>query len=148
MIINLISFIMQETLTIKPSQWINTGFILFGVAASPLVIPFLIMIYKILDIYFWRYEFYENHVIERKGVFSVTRRELYYHRIKGIQHHAPFLYRIVGISQIHIISSDSFASYFQFTAIPKGLELAQAIRELSQNKRKRMKLKELDFYQL
>jgi uncharacterized membrane protein YdbT with pleckstrin-like domain len=139
---------MQQTPIIKPSQWINIGYILFGIVASPLVFPFLIMLYKMLDVYYWRYEFYENHVIEKRGVFSVTRTELYYHRIKGIQHHAPFLYRIVGISQIQIVSSDPFASFFQFMAIPKGLELSQAIRDKSLSGRKRMKLKELDFYQL
>lgn len=49
---------MEEKLTLKPSQWINLGYILFGLIGSPLVIPSLIMIYKILDVYLWRYEFY------------------------------------------------------------------------------------------
>lgn len=139
---------MEKPPVLRPSQWINTGYVLFGLIASPLVIPFLIMLYQMLDVYFWRYEFYEDHVIERRGVFSVTRRELYFYRIKGIQHHAPFLYRIVGISKIEIISSDPFSSFFEFTAVRKGLELSQGIRKITQDGRKRKKVKELDIYPL
>jgi uncharacterized membrane protein YdbT with pleckstrin-like domain len=139
---------MQRPPVIKPSQWINFGYILFGVVASPLVIPFLIMIYQMLDVYFWRYEFYQDHVIERRGVFSVTRRELYFHRIKGIQYHAPFLYRLVGISKIQIVSADPFAPFFEFTAIPKGLELNAVIRQIVQEGRKRKNVNELDVFSL
>jgi len=139
---------MDQTPTLKPSQWINFGYILFGIIASPLVIPFLVMIYHLLDVYCWRYEFYEEYLIERRGVFSVTRRELYYHRIKGIQHEAPFLYRLVGISNIQIVSSDPFTSYLQISAVSKGLEISQGIREMSQSNRKRKKVKELDLYHL
>ena len=138
----------QESYILKPSQWINFGYILFGIIASPLVIPVLMMIYHILDVYYWQYHFYEDHVIERRGVFSVTRRELYYHRIKGIQHEAPFLHRLVGISTIKLISSDPFSTFFQFIAIPKGLEFSEALRELSQNGKKKKKIKELDIYHL
>jgi uncharacterized membrane protein YdbT with pleckstrin-like domain len=139
---------MNQTPTLKPSQWINLGYILFGIIASPLVIPFLVMIYHLLDVYYWKYEFFEEYVIERRGVFSVTRRELFYHRIKGIQHEAPFLYRLVGISNIQIVSSDPFSSFFQFTAVPKGLEISEGIREMSQSGRKRKKIKELDLFHL
>lgn len=139
---------MEQPLILKPSQWINFGYILFGVIASPLVIPFLIMVYQLLDVYFWRYEFFEEYVIERRGVFSVKRRELHFHRIKGIQHEAPFLYRIVGISNIQIVSSDPFSSFFLFAAVPKGLEISDAIREIASGGRKKKKIQELDFYQL
>lgn len=138
----------QNSFVLKPSQWINVGYILFGIIASPLVIPVIMMIYQILDVYYWQYHFFEDHVIERRGVFSVTRRELYYHRIKGIQHEAPFLYRLVGISNIQLISSDPFTSSFQFTAIPKGLEISGALRELAQDTRKKKKINEVDLYHL
>ncbi|MDO8969025.1 PH domain-containing protein [Algoriphagus sp.] len=139
---------MEQPPILKPSQWINFGYILFGVIASPLVIPFLIMVYQLLDVYFWRYEFYEDYVIERRGVFSVKRRELYFHRIKGIHHEAPFLYRIVGISNIQIVSSDPFSSFFLFAAVPKGLEISEAIREITSTGRRKKKVRELDFFQL
>jgi len=139
---------MQDKPILKPSQWINLGYILFGVIASPIVIPFLVMIYKILDVHFWRYEFYENHVIERRGVFSVTRTEVHYHRIKGIQHEAPFLYRLVGISSIYVVTSDPFAQVFEFKAIFKGLELSEIIRMKVHDGRKSNKMKELDIFHL
>lgn len=139
---------MEQTLILKPSQWINLGYILFGLIASPLVIPFLMMVYRILDVYFWRYEFNEEFVIERRGVFTVNRRELYYHRIKGIYHNAPFLYRLVGISNIQLASSDPFSGFFQFSAVPKGLEISEALREMVGSSRKSKKVRELDFYHL
>ena len=139
---------MEEKLILKPSQWINLGYILFGLIGSPLVIPPLIMIYKILDVYFWRFEFYHDYIIERRGVFTVNRRELYFFRVKAIQHNAPFLYRFVGISNVIIISSDPYANFFQFKAIYKGLEFSNAFRELVHEGRKKNKIRELDFYQL
>lgn len=139
---------MQTPHVLKPSQWINLGYILFGFIAAPLVIPFLMMVYRVLDVYFWRYEFYEEYIIERRGVFSVTRRELYYQRIKGIHNEAPFLYRLVGISNIQIVSSDPFSSFFQFMAIQKGLELSNVIRGISNSGRKKNLIREIDLYQL
>lgn len=138
----------NETFILKPSQWINVGYIVFGIIAAPLVVPILLMAYKLLEVYFWQYEFYEDHIIERKGIFSVTRREIYYHRIKGIRHDAPFLYRLVGISNIHLISSDPYIGSFQFLAIPHGLEYSQVLREFTQDQRKKNKVKELDWYRL
>lgn len=138
----------QEPIILKPSQWINLGYIVFGLVASPLVIPFIVMCYKILDVHLWKYEFYPEHIIERRGVFSVVRKELYYHRIKGIQHEAPFLYRIVGISNVNIVSSDPYTNFFEFKAIYKGLEFSNAFRELVHDGRKKNKIRELDFYQL
>ncbi|GHB49225.1 PH domain-containing protein [Mongoliitalea lutea] len=133
---------------LKPSQWINFGYILFGLIGSPLVIPFLIMVYKILDVYFWRFEVYGEYVIERRGVFTVNRRELYYFRVKAIQHNAPFLYRIVGISNVNVISSDPYSNHFEFKAIRQGLEFSNALRKLVQHGRKKNKIRELDFYNL
>jgi hypothetical protein len=78
----------------------------------------------------------------------VTRRELYYHRIKGIHNEAPFLYRLVGISNIQIVSSDPFSSFFQFMAIQKGLELSNVIRGISNSGRKKNLIREIDLYQL
>ena len=137
-----------KPVTLRPSQWINLGYILFGILAAPLILPVGIMIYKILEVYFWQYELHEDHIIERKGVFSVTRTELYYHRIKGVRQDAPFLYRIVGISNVSIVSSDPFCLLFVFHAIPKGLEFSQALRGLVKEGRLKNKIQELDLYAL
>ena len=139
---------MQSVPVLKPSQWINAAYILFGVLLCPLVIPTLIMAYRIAEVYFWQYEFHADYLIERRGVFSVRRRELHYHRIKGICEEAPFLYRLVGISNVDIVSSDPFASYLRMVAVPGGQTLTSALREIAATGRRSKKIQELDVYAL
>jgi uncharacterized membrane protein YdbT with pleckstrin-like domain len=139
---------MQAVPVLKPSQWINAGYIIFGVLGAPLIFPTLLMAYRMAEVYFWRYEFHEHYLIERKGVFGITRRELHYHRIKGIREETPFLYRLVGITTIQVVSSDPFTAYFQLIAVPGDRQLPQALREVAATGRRTQKVRELDVYSL
>ncbi len=139
---------MQTLPVLKPSQWINAGYIIFGVLGAPLILPLLLMAYRMAEVYFWKYEFHEHYMIERKGVFGITRRELYYHRIKGIREETPFLYRLVGITNIQVVSSDPFTTYFKFLAVPGDRQLPQALREVAATGRRKLNVRELDMYSL
>lgn len=115
--------------SIKPSQWINIGWILFGIIGLPLVIPTLIAIYMVAHVYCWSYEFYDDQIIIQKGVFNVTRTELNVHRIKSVRLQQPFLYRLVDLSTIELVSSDPLNPYTQIVAIPMGEVFVESIQE-------------------
>jgi uncharacterized membrane protein YdbT with pleckstrin-like domain len=132
--------------SIKPSQWINTGWILLGIIGFPLVIPTLISIYMIAHVYYWSYEFHDGYIIEQKGVFTINRTEINLHRIKSVKLVQPFLYRFVGLYNIHVISSDPFKPYMTITAVPYGNVLIDAIKEETNTHRKRKGLTESDIH--
>lgn len=135
---------MNPELILRPSQWTNAGWIMFGLLGIPLVIPPLIALYKIIDVHCHRYQFYETHIIETKGVFSVTHSEIYYFRIKSIQVEEPLLYRLVGLSNIHIKTSDQYIREITINAIPVGLTLVNDLRNVVKAERTNNNVRELD----
>jgi len=68
--------------SISPSQWLNLPFFILGVALFQTVIFPILAVIKYIEIMCWKYEFNERTIVERKGILSVTRREIHYYRIK------------------------------------------------------------------
>lgn len=138
----------EPEITLKPSQWLNAGWILFGLAGIMFVIPPLIAIWKMIELYYHKYDFYEDHILESNGVFTVTRNEIHYFRIKSIQIDEPFLYRLVGLSSLHIKTSDQYTMEFTLKAIPVGKTLVNDLRAVVKLERKAHNVREFDMYDL
>lgn len=138
----------EPEITLKPSQWLNAGWILFGLAGIMFVIPPLIAIWKIIELYCHKYDFYEDHILESNGVFTVTRNEIHYFRIKSIQIDEPFLYRLVDLSSLHIKTSDQYTMEFTLKAIPVGRTLVDDLRAVVKAERKAHNVREFDMYDL
>jgi membrane protein YdbS with pleckstrin-like domain len=138
-------------LLIKPSSIINIGWIMvipFGFYMNPFlgILTLLIFIYKMIEVYHWRYEFYDDTVVEKKGVFTITREEVYYNRIKSIMVEEPFLMRLVGLQIIHVITSEQFKPRFTFYAIEGGEHIKSLLDGLVKISRKESGLRELDIF--
>lgn len=138
----------EPELTLRPSQWLNAGWILFGLVGIPFVVPPLIAIYKMIETHCHRYDFYEDHILESKGVFSVTRNEIHYFRVKSIQIDEPFLYRLVSLSNIHIKTSDQYTMEFTLQALPVGRTLVDDLKAVVKAERKHHNVREFDMYDL
>lgn len=138
----------EPELTLRPSQWINSGWILFGLVGIPFVIPTLIALFKMLETYCHRYDFYEDHILESKGIFSVTRNETHYYRIKSILMEEPFLYRVVDIYNIHIRTSDQYNQDVLLHAVPVGKTLVDDLKRVVKLERKQHNVREFDMYEL
>lgn len=134
----------KPELTLKPSQWINTGWIMFGLLGIPLVIPPLIAIYKIIKVSCHRYDFYVDHILETKGVFTKVTNEVHYFRVKSMQLEEPLLYRLVGLSTLRIKSSDWYVPYLDIMAIPIGEILMKDIKKVVNLERKNHQVREYD----
>jgi uncharacterized membrane protein YdbT with pleckstrin-like domain len=132
----------------KPSQWTNLGYIIFGVATAPLTygISLIIPVWKIIETYYTKYEFYSDRIIYRRGVFEVTTDEILIYRIKSINLHEPFLYRLIGISNLNLITSDKYVGEIKLTAIPVGMEFRNTLREMVEENRNIKGTKESDIY--
>lgn len=139
---------MTPQLTLRPSQWTNIGWVLVGVGLYFLILPPFIAIYKIIEVYCTRYDFYDDLVTIRTGVFSVDRREVGYHRMKSIRVEEPFLYRFVGIGNVHVVTSDRYADEVLFNAIPGTKVFVDELRDAVDYHREKKGLKELDLFDL
>jgi uncharacterized membrane protein YdbT with pleckstrin-like domain len=134
----------------RPSQWINLGYILFGVVAAPFTggVTLLIPAWKMIETYFTRYEFYEDRIIYRRGVFTVITDEILLYRVKSINLHEPFLYRLVGLSNLSLITSDKYVSEITLQAIPVGQQFRNTLREMVEDNRHVKGIREFDMYNL
>ena len=136
--------------TLKPSQWINLGYIILGILLIPLTVglSLIIPIWKMIETSFIRYEFYEDRIIHRRGVFTVTTDEILLHRIKAINLQEPFLYRLVDISNLSLITSDRYVGEIILQAIPVGTQFRDTLRDIVEECRQKKGVKEFDLYDL
>lgn len=134
--------------TLKPSQWTNAAVIILGVVLIQYVIFALLAIYKIIEVYYWQYQFNERTIIERKGIFNVERKEIHYYRIKSILVEEPFWMRLFGLANIHIKSSDPYYPEIKLWAVPRGVMLRNELRQLTDMRRKEENVREYDLYNM
>ena len=133
---------------VKPSQWINFGWIIIGIIGIPWVFPPLVAAYKVAELYFWSYNIDKDYIIEKKGVFSVEHREMSISRIKSIRFEEPFLMRLVGIGNLYIMSSEPYQPELKLWGIHKGSELWNELRKKTAHLRKVNGMRELDVFRL
>jgi len=138
-------------LSISPSSWINIGWS-FMIPVVTYIHPYLgllfvvIFVFKQIQVSCWKYEFYDEVMVEKKGVFSITREEVYYSRIKSIMVEEPFLMRLVGLQVIHVITSEQFKPRFTFYAIEGGEHIKKFLGDIVKITRKESGLREIDIF--
>ena len=135
---------------LKPSQWTNLGYIILGIVLAPYTnwLTLVVPVWMMIETSFTRYEIYDDRIIYRRGVFTVTTDEILLYRIKAINLNEPFLYRLVGISNLSIITSDKYVNEITLKGIPVGMNFRNALRELVEENRTKKGVKEFDLYEL
>lgn len=135
---------------ISPSQWTNAAWIIIGVGSVVIKFPLLMLLtlIKILDVYYWRYEFHERTLMERRGILKVTRRELHYYRIKSIKVEEPFWMRLFGLANVTVLTSDPYLPELVFYAVRNGNGIRNELRGLVYQQRKDEGVREFDMFQL
>lgn len=134
--------------SIKPSHWINTGYYLFGIIGFSFIIPPLIAAYKFIELYCINYTFDKNSIIYRRGVFLVDHTEVHFYRIKSVRVEEPLLFRLVGISNVYIKSSDPYQGELKLWGVPSGINIWKGIKEKNFAERKAQGVREFDMFNL
>jgi membrane protein YdbS with pleckstrin-like domain len=136
---------------LNPSQWMNFGWLTM-VPVSYFIHPYAcalaiaIYIYKYFEVDCWRYEFYDDCVIERKGVFSVTRESVNYFRIKSVMVDEPFWMRLLGLSIVKVITSEQFKQEIIFQAVGNGEGIQSFLQENARIERMNMGIRDFDVF--
>ena len=139
---------------IQPSQLVNLGWLIIAVVAYFYISPLsklwwffpIIYVYYYLIIKNWKYEFRERTIGQRKGVFSYNKIELHYFRIKSIKIERPFLMRLVGLSNLILLTSDPFCPILTLYAIENGEEMRERIKDYTYHWRKEQNITEYDVH--
>ncbi|NVJ89793.1 MAG: PH domain-containing protein [Flavobacteriaceae bacterium] len=133
----------------RPSQWLNIGYFLLtiGLTFVSMELAFtslIILIWKSLVLYFTKWSYTTDTILERVGVFNVTTDEIQFFRIKDLRLYQPLLYRIVGISRLILITSDKFKPVLVLDGIRNGKRKRDMLKALAISSRREMGVKEFD----
>jgi uncharacterized membrane protein YdbT with pleckstrin-like domain len=136
--------------TLHPSYWtvVPSGIIpvLLTFIGLPILLPFTI--YRIIEIRCWRYHFNERTIIEQQGIFSVSHTELHYYRIKSIRIEEPFIMRLVGLSNVHIESSDPYKPSMRLYAVRNSMQIREFLRAKADYWRRKVGVREIDMHNI
>jgi len=153
------------------SQWKNFGFFLIQVlgaiaiiivsvlvarASSPeirklspyililLVVPIFIAAKRYLQTKCTIYEVTTERLKTTEGIFSKVTDTLEFYRIKDIERRQPFLYRLCGIENVQLNTSDTSSPLVIVEAIPHDIGLADKIRNQVETIRQQKGVREID----
>ena len=129
----------------SPSQWTNFWSFLFGILLCWTVIPIFIALWKYLIVKTWKIEITDQRLIEEKGVLSKVTDELELFRVKDIRQEQPFFLRLVGLSNLVLVTSDRSNAIVRIPAIKNGKELREKIRLAVDVRREKKNVRETDF---
>ena len=79
-----------------------------------------------------------------EGVFSKVTDTLELYRVKDLETRQPFFYRLFGLENIHLNTSDASSPVVMIEAVPSGLALADKARNAVEAIRTRKGVREID----
>jgi uncharacterized membrane protein YdbT with pleckstrin-like domain len=126
------------------SQWRNFGvYVLCGLFCW-LIVPIFIALARYLQTKCKVYELTTERLKITQGVFSKVTDTLELYRVKDLETQQPFLYRLVGVENIHINTSDQSTPFVFVEAIPSSVGFADKLRHNVELIRQQKRVREID----
>ena len=130
----------------NPSHWTSFPFYFISFLFIPLLGIGLIMgIWRYLTIRTWKIKITNQRIIEEKGVLSKTTNELELFRVKDLKLDQPFFLRLVGLSNIILMTSDRTNKRYLIEGVDNGKEIREKLRVSVEKRRDEKKVREVDF---
>lgn len=135
----------EETIWRGPSsQWKNFGVYLLCGLFCWLIVPIFIALARYLQTKCKVYELTTERLKITQGVFSKVTETLELYRVKDLETRQPFFYRLVGVENIHINTSDLTTPFVFVEALPSSVGFADKLRNQVEIIRQQKKVRELD----
>ena len=109
-----------------------------------LVVPIFIALARYLKTKNKIYELTSERVKISEGVFSKVTDTLELYRVKDLETRQPFLYRLVGIENVQLNTSDASSPFILIEAIPSAVGLAAKIRNQVETIRTQKSVRQID----
>ncbi len=126
------------------SQWKNLGLFILCTLFCWLIVPIFIALARYLKTKNKVYELTTERLKITEGVFSKVTDTLELYRVKDLEMRQPFLYRLVGIENIQVNTSDVSSPFILIEAIPSTVALADKIRNQVETIRAQKGVREID----
>ena len=126
------------------SQWKNFGVYLLCALTCWLIVPIFIALAHYLKTKCKIYELTNERLKTTEGVFSKVTETLELYRVKDLETRQPFLYRLVGVENIHINTSDLTTPFVLVEAIPSSVGFGDKLRNQVEIIRQQKRVREID----
>src|SRR5256885_9690841 len=126
------------------SQWKNWGLFVLCALLCWLIVPIFIALARYLQTKCKVYELTSERLKTTEGVFSKVTDTLELYRVKDIETRQPFLYRLCGIENVQLNTSDSSSPFVLIEAIRHHVGLADKIRNQVETIRQQKGVREID----
>lgn len=153
------------------SQWKNSGRYLFSVLLCAIIValflflsgvsspeigrfaPFILLflaapIFMALSRYLQTksrtYELTSERLKTTQGVFNKVTETLELYRVKDLETRQPFLYRLAGVENVQLNTSDASTPVILVEAVPSNVHLADKIRNQVETVRTQKGVREID----
>lgn len=126
------------------SQGKNFGVYLLCALTCWLIVPIFIALARYLQTKCKVYELTTERLKITEGVFSKATETLELYRVKDLETRQPFLYRLVGVENIHINTTDITTPFVYVEAIPKEVAFGDKLRNQVEAVRMQKGVRELD----
>ena len=109
-----------------------------------LAVPILIAGKRYLQTKCTIYEVTSERLKTTEGVLSKVTDTLEFYRVKDIERQQPFLYRLCGIENVQLNTSDASSPLVVMEAVPRNAGLADVIRNEVEKIRQQKGVREID----
>src|SRR5436190_16902432 len=135
----------EETIWRGPSSELNdfSVFILCGCFCL-LIVPIFISLTRYLQTKNNVFELTSERLKMTEGIFSKVTETLELYCVKDIEVRQPFVYRMLGVENIQVNTSDLSSPVIMLEAIPQKIGLADKLRNQVEIIRVQKKVREID----
>ena len=126
------------------SQWKNLGVYILCALFCWLIVPIFIALARYLQTKNKVYELTTERLKTTQGVFSKVTDTLELYRVKDLETQQPFLYRLVGIENVQINTSDLTSPFVIVEAIPSNVKFGDKLRDQVEAMRMQKRVREID----
>jgi len=126
------------------SQWKNFGVYILCALFCWLIVPIFIALSRYLQTKNKIYELTTERLKITEGIFSKVTDTLELYRVKDLETRQPFLYRLGGVENVQLNTSDTSSPFIFIEAIPRTVGLADKIRNQVEIIRQQKGVREID----
>jgi membrane protein YdbS with pleckstrin-like domain len=126
------------------SQWRNSGLFIVCALFCWLIVPIFIALSRYLKTKNKVYELTTERLKTTEGVFSKVTDTLELYRVKDLETRQPLAYRLVGIENVVLNTSDVSSPLILIEAIPSAVALADKIRNQVEAVRAQKSVRDVD----
>ncbi|HEY6206636.1 MAG TPA: PH domain-containing protein [Chthoniobacterales bacterium] len=109
-----------------------------------LLVPIVLALVRYLQIKSKVYELTTERIKISEGILSKVTDTLELYRVKDLETRQPFLYRLVGIENVQLNTSDASSPFILIQAVPRGVGLGDKIRNQVEIIRRDKGVREID----